>query len=458
MKGKNMKRIICLILALFMLVSLVACGDTNLPADDTADSQAENTPAGPYTGEFKVGFSRVVITPTEAQMKSAGFNRVDSDLTATCIAFNDGKTTSLIYTIDTQNISQKYSDTVKARIKAVTKVKEENIFISAIHTHSSLYPDSNAAWATSVFLPKMADAAKEAIADLSDATAYLGEGKSTGMAFVRRYINSDGTMSSVNPTNKSVKCVSEADDTVLALRFVREGKKDVVIVNWQAHPAHAISAMPTSISADFVRYVREGVEGTDDDALVAYFSGALGNINLNPPNRSMRKYKDFIEVGKALAKVVVDISKTDKMEKLEVGNVKTTAEKYDAPMKKDDAAVVAAAQKNFDAGKATKEERYIVARNKEDTIKMYLGCVSFGDIAFIAVPYEMFDNNGVQIREASPFKTTFIMTNADGDHAYMPSREAWEEYGGYETEATLFGSGTAELLVEEYIRILKSHK
>ncbi len=453
-----MKKILCLILALLMLVSLVACGGTNPPADTSGDSQVENTPAGPYTGEFKVGFSRVVITPTEAQMKSAGYNRVDSDITATCVAFNDGKTTSLIYTIDTQNISQKYSDTVKARINSVTKVPKENIFISAIHTHSSLYPDSNAAWATSVFLPRMADAAKEAIADLTDATAYLGEGKSTGMAFVRRYINSDGTMSSVNPVNKSIKCVSEADDTVLALRFVREGKKDVIVTNWQAHPAHAISAMPTSISADFVHYVRAGVEAADDDALVAYFSGASGNLNLNPPNRSMRKYKDFIEVGKALADVVVDISKTDKMEKLEVGNVKTTAEKYDAPMKKDDAATVAAAQKNMDAGNATKEERYIVARNKEDTIMMYLGCVSFGDIAFISVPYEMFDNNGVQIREGSPFKTTFIMTNADGDHAYMSSREAWEEYGGYETEATLFGSGTAELLVEEYIRILKSHK
>ena len=457
-----MKRIICLILALLMLVTLVACGGTNPPAETSgSDVQGENTPvdAAPYEGEFKVGFSRVVITPTEAQMKSAGYNRVDSDITATCVAFSDGKTTSLIYTIDTQNISQKYSDTVKARIKSVTKVAPENIFISAIHTHSSLYPDSNAAWATSVFLPKMTDAAKEAIADLSNATAvYLGEGKSTGMAWVRNYINADGTRSSVNPVNQSIKSVADADDTVLALRFVREDKKDVIIANWQCHPAHAISAMPTSISADFVHYVRSGVEAADEDALVAYFSGASGNLNLNPPNRSMRKYKDFIEVGKALANVVVDITKTDKMQKLELGNVKTTAEKYNAPMKKDSADVVAAAQKNFDAGKATKAEKYIVSRNKEENIKMYLGCVSFGDIAFISVPYEMFDNNGVQIREQSPFKTTFIMTNADGDHAYMPSREAWEEYGGYETEATLFGSGTAELLVEEYVRILKSHK
>ena len=80
-----MKRIICLILALLMLVSLVACGGTNPPEDTSGDQQSENTPTevAPYTGEFKVGFSRVVITPTEAQMKSAGYNRVDSELTAT---------------------------------------------------------------------------------------------------------------------------------------------------------------------------------------------------------------------------------------------------------------------------------------------------------------------------------------------------------------------------------------
>ena len=455
-----MKKIICLMLALLMLVSLVACGGTNPSTDITGDAQESGAPTETktYDGEFKVGFSRKVITPTEAQMKSAGYTRVDSDITATCVAFSDGKTTSLIYTIDTQNISQKYSDTVKTRINSVTKVPKENIFISAIHTHSSLTPDSNAAWATSVFLPRMADAAKEAIADLTDATAYLGNGKSTGMAWVRRYVNPDGTMVSTNPQSNSVKSVSDADDTVLALRFVREGKKDVIIANWQAHPAHAKDMMPTSISADLVHYVRSGVEASDDDALVAYFSGESGNLNLNPPNRSMRKYRDFIEVGKALANVFIDITKIDKMEKLEVGNVKTTAEKYDTPMKQDDAATVAAAQKKMDAGKGTSGDRYTVARNKAESIIMNLGCVSFGDIAFIAVPYEMFDNNGVQIREQSPFKTTFIMTNADGDHAYMASREAWEEYGGYETEATLFGSGTAELLVEEYVRILKSHK
>ena len=70
----------------------------------------------------------------------------------------------------------------------------------------------------------------------------------------------------------------------------------------------------------------------------------------------------------------------------------------------------------------------------------------------------MFDSNGVQLRTASPFKMTFILTNAWGDLAYVPSYEAWTQYGGYELTATYFAEGVAEKLVDEFVRMLKDHK
>ena len=160
----------------------------------------------------------------------------------------------LDYTIDTQNISQKYSDTVKARIKSVTKVPVENIFISAIHTHSSLYPDTNAAWATAVFLPRMADAAKEAIADLTDSTAYLGEGKSTGMAFVRRWICEDGTPVGIwrlPNSSPKVSYESEADNSVQCIysaRYSNESTAYNTVVKNQTPQTPS----PESLDADTV--------------------------------------------------------------------------------------------------------------------------------------------------------------------------------------------------------------
>ena len=92
------------------------------------------------------------------------------------------------------------------------------------------------------------------------------------------------------------------------------------------------------------------------------------------------------------------------------------------------------------------------------TYKLYLGSISFGDLAFIGVPYEMFDNNGVQIKEGSPFNTTFILTAAGGYWGYIPSIEYFTEYGGYEVDATQFAQGTGEKLVDEYLKLLKQHK
>lgn len=84
--------------------------------------------------------------------------------------------------------------------------------------------------------------------------------------------------------------------------------------------------------------------------------------------------------------------------------------------------------------------------------------LKIGDLGFVSVPYEMFDTNGVKFRNDSPFEMTFILTNAWGDFAYMPSYEAWTIYGGYETTATYFDVGVAEKLIEELVGMLKSHK
>ena len=69
-------------------------------------------------------------------------------------------------------------------------------------------------------------------------------------------------------------------------------------------------------------------------------------------------------------------------------------------------------------------------------------------------PYEMFDTNGMQVKEQSPFKMTLVLTNSDGAYAYVPSYEACTEYGGYETEATYFGAGVAEQVVAQFLDML----
>ena len=83
--------------------------------------------------------------------------------------------------------------------------------------------------------------------------------------------------------------------------------------------------------------------------------------------------------------------------------------------------------------------------------------ISFGDLAFVAAPYEMFDTNVMEINNGSPFNMTFVITNAGGAGAYVPSALAVPN-GGYEVYTAVDEFGTAERMVSEFLTILRSHK
>ena len=342
-----------------------------------------------------------------------------------------------------------------------------NVYISATHNHSA--PTFGGQWFDTA-CEKIATASAMAVNDLSDSDIFIGRGKTTGMAIVRHYVDANGNYATVSPMKAdgaaldttTIRSVSEADDTMQLIRFKREGKKDIIALNWQAHFAHAYDKAPAAISSDMAHYIREDIEAGDDDALVAYFSGASGNINLNAPNNSQRKYRNYKAVAEAFAKVALEVMKDENLTEVNSGKIKITKTVYAARHKKDSPEEIEAAYERLASGTGDvlreTGDSYVISRNHSDFSHLRISALSFGDLAFVTAPYEMFDNNGVQIKEGSPFKMTFVLTISDGSFAYMPSYEAWTEYGGYETWATYFDIGVAEAIVGEFISMLESHK
>ncbi len=486
-----MKKIICLLLAILMLTSIVSCGETPNGNDNTtnpADSQGKVS-AEKYDGVFKVGYSAVDISYTEDEMpftKADGskITNIQDPIYATCVAFNDGEKTVLVYTLDVQNIRYEDSETYKSRIQIATKVPKENIIFSTTHNHSAPHPSAPygtpaGAKHNTVVTNKILDAAKAAIADLTDAEMYYGTAKTTGMAWVRRWVHEDGVTYSNTSTPKGLQGntpvvgpASEADDTLQMLRFVRKDKKDVLMVNWQAHLASAVNAKPTTLTADLMYYIRDAVEGKEDEVLVAYFAGASGNINLTAPTSALRKYRNYQDIGKALGKLIFDSMGVENLTKLESGKITISHKNYKAEKWQDSEERIAQAKEILAEKDPKKQEalqvkykfntmyapQSIVRRNGgSKTIDCFLSALSFGDFALVAAPYEMFDNNGVQIKEGSPYKATFILTNADGALAYLPSIEAYTIYGGYEVDNCDFAPGEGEKLVAVYLDMLKKH-
>ena len=65
----------------------------------------------------------------------------------------------------------------------------------------------------------------------------------------------------------------------------------------------------------------------------------------------------------------------------------------------------------------------------------------------------MLDTNGMEVKQGSPFKMTFMCAYTNGSNGYIPSTFAFSR-GGYEVDTTYFVQGTGEALAQELVRLL----
>ena len=79
------------------------------------------------------------------------------------------------------------------------------------------------------------------------------------------------------------------------------------------------------------------------------------------------------------------------------------------------------------------------------------------DVAWVALPGEIFVELGLSIKAASPFKHTMIAELADGAIGYIPTRRAYAE-GNYEPTSARCAPGSGEQLVEVAVKLLHEAK
>lgn len=69
---------------------------------------------------------------------------------------------------------------------------------------------------------------------------------------------------------------------------------------------------------------------------------------------------------------------------------------------------------------------------REGTADAIIQAIRIGDQAIVSMPFEVLVEIGLEIKEKSPFKNTFIMELANGSYGYLPPPHQ-HELGGYET-------------------------
>ena len=378
-------------------------------------------------------------------------------------------------------------ETVK-RLNKEYGIPVEQIVIAATHTHSG--PDYGAnhpgtAPAKQLYTDGILAAAKKAMEDRAPARIEIGTTNTDGLNFVRHYEMNDGTYSGDNhgSTESGYKGhATEADTQMQIIRYVREGedKKDIVTVNWQAHPKMSSTSSTSTgreckymLSSDFIGTTRQYVEEAANCHFI-YFQGASGNMNPISSIPGETKEDDCVKYGKLLSDAIV--AGLDGLKETAGGTIAAKKYTYTAPIDHSEDDKVAQAQKISDYWTQNNDFATCVKMGKEydiyspyhasailtrsrsqGDVSIDIYAVSAGGISFVAAPYEMFDTNGKFIKENTPFDMTFILGYANSHLSYIPSSEAFE-YGCYEVDVRRYGKGAAEELADQYVAMLKELK
>jgi hypothetical protein len=79
------------------------------------------------------------------------------------------------------------------------------------------------------------------------------------------------------------------------------------------------------------------------------------------------------------------------------------------------------------------------------------------DVAFVALPGEIFVELGLYVKKHSPYRHTIVAELANGSVGYVPTKRAYEE-GNYEAVSARCAAGSGERIAEAAVRLLKALK
>ena len=469
----KMRKMLTIVLSLLLLFSFCACGSAGIK--DISGSQAK-------ASALQAGFGRENITPS-VPVAMGGYsdgetrktNMVLDYIYTTCVAFNEGDTTVLVFTIDLCGMSDEQMDKIREHITAYTNIPNENIYIGITHTHSAPAYGALDSW-DKEFLDGCAKAAQAAIADLAPITLQATTAILENMNFVRHYLMNDGTYYGSNfgsmESGFKAHALEYPDRQLILLKLDREEKKDILMINWQSHPSYAARQDDyTGVSADFIGHTRMKLEN-ETGLMVAYYTGASGNTAVNSliETENINNNNSYRAYGKTLADKIIQI--LPNLQTMEASGIQMTRFSFDAQIDHSWDHMIKQADEVFELWKnvgktegdnlaktygftSSYQARAIRTRYSMDaTVARELRAFRIGPIGFTTGTYEMYSDHAEYVKENSPFDITFVITGCSG---YIGNKASYD-YRSYETDTGMFVAGTGEKMAEKYVELLNSIK
>jgi neutral ceramidase len=399
------------------------------------------------TGVLSAGFARADITPS-LPVKLYGYasrktysEGIHDPLSVRVAAFENNGSKIVLVSTDIGSYGSDVFSVLQKSIMEKFKLKESELFLSTIHSHSSpilsLNPetgDPNNIKYTSILQQKLLNVIGEALGNIKPVKTGAGKGSSP-VGANRREMRPDGSITlgrnPYGPTDKEVlvmKIAAEDGTPVGALYDYATHSTSLGPQNMQ------VSGDVLGLSAQFT----EKILGTG--VITPVFAGASGNIDpwyriLPEFNTESGWIPEPVLLGTLLGEEVVHVFRSIK-EVNPDGAISTAFASIECPRRK------------------TMDNNNPSEQPQPSTVPVNITVARIGDdVAFVGFNVEMLTEIGMEIKSGSPFKNTFIITHCNGYSGYLPPAELYKE-GGYEITSTRFEIGSSDMVVKKTLRML----
>ena len=438
-------------------------------------------------GELRGGTAAVDITPLKLPVSMTGgfqdrlAQGVHDRLHARCLVLDDGTSKIALVICDSCLITRDIYDESKADAADVTGIPENRILTAATHTHTAptavplaqCHPDPDY---VQHLRKQITQSIVSANANLKPVELGWGISRLPGEVSNRRWFVKEDALQAnpfggtddrvrTNPPRGIDVLLKPAgpvdpDITFLSLRDA-EQKPVALFANYGLHYVGGIPAGQLSADyfGEFARQISTRLNAAE--SFVGMMSnGASGDVNnyqfLEPRPRS----EPFARVKEVAASVADGVkSAHDDVNFIDDATIRMTEQELKLNIRRPDAAELTRARKMLeeaaDPKRLTMHEVYaresVRLSEGEPSVTIKLQTITLGDLAIVAIPCEVFAEIGLEIKQKSPFKTTFVIALANGYNGYLPSPKQ-HALGGYET----WRSGWSYLETEASTKITRN--
>jgi hypothetical protein len=437
--------------------------------------------------DFRAGTAALDITPPPGIPMAGYYHERGADgtldpLFCKALVIESAGERAALVVLDIISVTRYVTDQARAEIARATGIPGDHVMISATHAHtgpelanrnrrsSDLGGQSQLSVDYTEGLPaKIAGSVQRASDQLQPARLSVARGQCEGLTYNRRYFMRDGTVGwnpgKLNPQIVMPAGPSDPEVGILYLEKPDASGPAQAIATYVNFTMHTDTCGGSKFSADWpgaLSRVLAGYHGSGHLTVVG--NGACGNLNhLDfgwrwPQSTAAEGHR----IGTILGASVFQAYKT--LQPITAGPLRAQSAFVELALPEITPAQVAEAKQTVAQTKDDRGANFMklvrayraldVAGREGQPFRVEVQVIALGrDLAWVALPGEVFVELGLAIKKRSPFPHTWVVELANENIGYIPDRRSYAE-GNYEPESARCAPGSGEKLVAAAVELM----